>query len=223
MKLSRGLTSLAPAAIVSSPGAIMFKRHAVKLGLSLLMCFALPAPSGEAHLAKWGSWEVTHRNLMKLFPDADPNAWRIKRYTYSDLEVKYLEQQLGFELYPEDKQPEFFIAQDAVGNFLGVAIFIDPRTKPKILEGGILTLEVGIGVNAAGKINRIKVYDYRGNLELTKDAFLTQLRDRTLDSEFTMGTGGLVAVVGEPEESQLVSNAAREALLLMKVALGRRE
>jgi hypothetical protein len=38
-----------------------------------------------------------------------------------------------------------------------------------------------------------------------------------------MGKGGLVAVVGEPEESQLVSNAAREALLLMKVALGRRE
>ena len=136
---------------------------------------------------------------------------------------RQLEQQLGFELYPEDKQPEFFIAQDAVGNFLGVAIFIDPRTKPKILEGGILTLEVGIGVNAAGKINRIKVYDYRGNLELTKDSFLTQLRDKTLESEFTMGKGGLVAVVGEPEESQLVSNAAREALLLMKVALGRRE
>jgi hypothetical protein len=201
----------------------MFKRHAVKLGLSLLMCLALPVPPSSAHLAKWGSWEVTHRNLMKLFPDADPNAWRIKRYTYSDLEVKYLEQLLGFELYPEDKQPEFFIAQDAVGNFLGVAIFIDPRTKPKILDGGILTLEVGIGVNAAGKINRIKVYDYRGNLELTKDTFLTQLRDRTLESEFAMGSAGLVAVVGEPEESQLVSNAAREALLLMKVALGRRE
>jgi hypothetical protein len=97
------------------------------------------------------------------------------------------------------------------------------RTKPKILDGGILTLEVGIGVNAAGKINRIKVYDYRGNLELTKDNFLTQLRDKTLESDFTMGKGGLVAVIGEPEESQLVSNAAREALLLMKVALGRRE
>jgi hypothetical protein len=66
----------------------MFKRHAVKLGLSLLMCLALPAPPSEAHLAKWGSWEVTHRNLMKLFPDADPNAWRIKRYTYSNIEVK---------------------------------------------------------------------------------------------------------------------------------------
>ena len=201
----------------------MLKHLAVKIGLSLMMCLALPAPVSEAHLAKWGTWEITHRNLMKLFPDADPNAWRIKRYQYSDPEVKFLEAQLGFELYPEDKAPEFFIAQDAAGDFLGVAIFIDPRTKPKILAGGILTLEVGIGVNAAGKINRIKVYDYRGNLELTKESFLDQLRDRTLDSNFVMGKDGLGAVASEPEESQLVGNAAREALLLMKVALGRRE
>jgi len=201
----------------------MLKRLAVKIGVSLMMCLALPAPVSEAHLAKWGTWEITHRNLMKLFPDADPNAWRIKRYQYSDPEVKFLEAQLGFELYPEDKQPEFFIAQDAAGDFLGVAIFIDPRTKPKILAGGILTLEVGIGVNAAGKINRIKVYDYRGNLELTKESFLDQLRDKTLDSNFVMGKDGLSAVASEPEESQLVGNAAREALLLMKVALGRRE
>ncbi len=201
----------------------MLKRLSVKIGLSLLMCLALPARPSEAHLAKWGTWEITHRNLMKLFPDADPNAWRIKRYQYSDTEVKFLETQLGFELYPEDKAPEFFIAQDAAGDFLGVAIFIDPRTKPKILAGGILTLEVGIGVNASGKINRIKVYDYRGNLELTKESFLDQMRDRTLDSNFTMGKDGLSAVTSEPEESQLVGNAAREALLLMKVALGRRE
>lgn len=198
-------------------------RLAAKLCLGLLFCLALSPRESAAHLAKWGSWEVTHRNLMKLFPDADPNGWRIKRYSYSDAEVKLLEAELGFELYPEDKQPEFFIASDAQGNFLGVAIFIDPRTKPKILDGGILTLEVGIGVNAEGKINRIKVYDYRGNLALTQDTFLNQLRNRELSSNFTMGRGGLVGVEGEAEESQLVGNAAREALLLMKVALGRRD
>jgi hypothetical protein len=198
-------------------------RFAAKVCLGLLFCLALAPQQSQAHLAKWGSWEITHRNLMKLFPDADPNGWRIKRYQYSDAEVKMLERELGFELYPEDKQPEFFIASDAKGNFLGVAIFIDPRTKPKILDGGILTLEVGIGVNAEGKINRIKVYDYRGNVALTQDAFLNQLRGRDLSSNFTMGRDGLAAVSAEPEESQLVGNAAREALLLMKVALGRRD
>jgi hypothetical protein len=189
---------------------------------ALGLCFGLPPAPADAHLAKWGSWEITHRNLTRLFPDADPNAWKIKRYQYSEEEVKLLEKQLGFELYPEDKVPEFFIAHDPEGNFLGVAIFIDPRTKPKVLDGGVLTLEVGIGVNAKGEINRVRVYDYRGNVELTKDAFLDQLKGRTLDSNFTIGSGSLAGVDGEPEESQLVANAGREALLLMKVALGRR-
>jgi hypothetical protein len=186
-----------------------------------LVAAGLTAPeSAEAHLAKWGSWEITHRNLMKLFPDADPNAWKIKKYQYSDKEVAYLEKKLGFELYPEDKQPEFFIARDGDGKLLGVAIFIDPRTKPKILNGGVLTLEIGIGVNSKGEINRVKVYDYRGNVELTKKEFLGQLKGKTLDSNYTMGKDGLKPVEGELEESQLVANAGREALLLMKVALG---
>lgn len=189
---------------------------------ALGLCLVIPSAPADAHLAKWGSWEITHRNLTRLFPDADPNAWKIKRYQYSEEEVKQLEKALGFELYPEDKAPEFFIAHDPAGDFLGVAIFIDPRTKPKILEGGVLTLEVGIGVNAKGEINRVRVYDYRGNVALTKDEFLGQLKGRTLDSGFTVGKGGLVGVEGEAEESQLVANAGREALLLMKVALGRR-
>lgn len=195
------------------------KKIAATFALAALALFSAPA---DAHLAKWGSWAITHRNLMQLFPDAAPAAWKIKRYQYSDAEVKLLEKKLGFELYPEDKTPEFYIAHDESGGLLGVAIFIDPRTKPKILDGGVLTLEVGIGVNARGAIDRVKVYDYRGNVELTKAGFLDQLRGKGLDDEFTMGKGGLRAVEGEPEESQLVANAGREALLLMKVALGRR-
>ena len=189
------------------------------LGLGADVALA-PAPA-EAHLAKWGSWEITHRNLMRLFPNADPNAWRIKRYQFSAREVTLLEKELGFELYPEDKTPEFYVAHDAEGKFLGVALFIDPRTKPKILDGSVLTLEVGIGVDARGKINRVRVYDYRGDVRLTQDDFLSQLKGRGLGSEYRMGHDGLVAVPGEDEESQLVANAGHEALLLMKVALGR--
>lgn len=68
-----------------------------------------------------------------------------------------LEQQLGFELYPEDETPEFYVAHDRAGQCLGVALFIDPRTKPKILDGSVSTLEVGIGVDARGAINRVRV------------------------------------------------------------------
>ena len=189
------------------------------LGLSADLALA-PTPA-QAHLAKWGSWEITHRNLTRLFPDADPNAWRIKRYQFSEREVELLERELGFELYPEDKTPEFYVAHDPDGQFLGVALFIDPRTKPKILDGSILTLEVGIGVDARGTINRVQVYDYRGDIRLTQDAFLDQLEGRGLSSEFRVGKDGLKPVAGEDEESQLVLDAGREALLLMKVALGR--
>lgn len=201
---------------------MLSKLKQLVLALALGGLFVAPPTVATAHLAKWGSWEITHRNLMKLFPEADTNGWKIKRYQYSEEEVKFLEKELGFDLYPEDKAPEFFLAHDSAGKFLGVAIFIDPRTKPKVLNGGILTLEVGIGVNTKGEISRVRVYDYRGNLELTKDGFLDQLKGRTLDSSFKVGKGGLKPVEGEVEESQLVANAGREALLLMKTALGRR-
>lgn len=189
---------------------------------SLLAVPMVAPPAAQAHLAKWGSWEITHRNLMKLFPTADPNGWRIKRYAFSRAEVAALEAELGFALYPEDKTPEFYIAHDRRGQFLGVALFIDPRTQPKVLDGSVLTLEVGVGVDARGKINRVRVYDYRGDVRLTQADFLDQLKGRGLDAEFRMGHDGLRGVSGEAEESQLVANAGREALLLMKVALGRR-
>ncbi len=198
------------------------KLQQLAVAIALGSLFVGPPTVARAHLAKWGSWEITHRNLMKLFPSADPNGWKIKRYQYSEEEVALLEKELGFKLYPEDKTPEFFLAHDSAGKFLGVAIFIDPRAEPKVLNGGVLTLEVGIGVNTKGEISRIRVYDYRGNLELTQDKFLDQLKGRTLTSNFEMGKGGLTAVPGEAEESQLVANAGREALLLMKTALGRR-
>jgi hypothetical protein len=200
---------------------MVFRWKSWILGAAVALLIGAPSRPAEAHLAKWGSWEITHRNLMKLFPTADPNRWKINRYQYNDKEVALLEKQLGFALYPEDKAPEFFIAYDGDGKFLGVALFIDPRTKPKVLDGGVLTLEVGIGVNVKGEISRVKVYDYRGNVELTKDAFLGQLKGRTIESTYVMGMDGLEPIEGEPEESQLVANAGREALLLMKLALGR--
>ncbi len=200
-------------------------RHLLRkltIGVALSL-FGLAVTPADAHLAKWGSWAVTHRNLMKLFPDAARDGWKIKRYRYSDPEVEQLERELGFELYPEDKTPEFYIAHSEDAEFLGVAIFIDPRTKPKVLDGGVLTLEVGIGVDSHGRVSRIKVYDYRGNVELTERKFLSQFEGKTLGDSFEVGKDGLDAVAGEEEESQLIANAAREALLLMKVALGRRD
>ncbi len=197
-------------------------RRLLLLGLALLGPLLL-SPRSAAHLVTWGSWEVTHRNLMKLYPDADPFAWRIKRHTYTDAEAARLENALGVALYPEERVGEFYVALGATGRVLGVATFIDPRSRPKILDDAILSLEVGIGVDLAGRVDRVRLYDYRGDAALTKDDFLRQLRGRTLASSFAMDTEGLVSIEDEPEESQLVATAAQEALLFMQVALGRRD
>lgn len=200
----------------------MIRRRSLPLGLALLGSLLL-APPSAAHLVTWGSWEATHRNLMKLYPDADPFAWRIKRHTYTDAEAARLENALGVALYPEERSGEFYVALGATGRVLGVATFIDPRSRPKILDDAILSLEVGVGVDLAGRVDRVRLYDYRGDAALTEDDFLRQLRGRTLASSFAMDTEGLVSIEDEPEESQLVATAAQEALLFMQVALGRRD
>lgn len=200
----------------------MIRRRSLPLGLALLGSLLL-APPSAAHLVTWGSWEATHRNLMKLYPDADPFAWRIKRHTYTDAEAARIENALEVELYPEERLGEFYIALSPAGRILGVATFIDPRSVPKILDDAILSLDVGVGVDLAGRIDRVRLYGYRGNEALTKDDFLQQLHGRTLASSFVIDTEGLASIEDEVEESQLVATAAQEALLFMKVALGRRQ
>jgi len=191
--------------------------------LALLLSFgflAVPA-TVDAHLATFGSWEITREYLGDLFPEATD--FLARKVVYTDAQVASIEKTLGFKLYPEDKEPTFYIAvKDVAGKrqLLGVAIFIDPRLQPRVLGGSVLRLEVGIGVNTRGEIHRIRVFDYRGNLALTRPEFLDQFRGMKLDDEFKVG-GKIKIAADEKEESQLVANAAKEALYLMKISLGR--
>jgi len=188
------------------------------------------AQRAEGHLATWGSWEITRQNLDMLFPDS--TKYLRKRYVFKEAEIEKIESFLGFALYPEDKTPEFYIALREEGSqerLLGVAIFIDPRVKPKVVGGEVVKLEVGIGVDTHGRVKTVRLYDYKGNSSLTRPAFLKQFKGRSLAHDFSVSaTGGrgelgflkVRPVPGEEEESQLIANAAREALYLMKVALG---
>ena len=177
----------------------------------------------DAHLATFGSWEITRGYLLELFPEA--TSFLKRKETYSAQQVKEIEAYLGFKLYPEDKTPEFFIAIDESSGkkrLLGVAIFIDPRVKSGLLDGKVTQIEVGIGVDSKGAVQRVRLFDYRGSRALTQATFLDQLVGRTLESDFSVGVDkSIKPVAGEEEESQLVSNAAREALYLMKISLGR--
>lgn len=184
---------------------------------------ALVASPASAHLATFGSWELTRKYLLELFPEA--TNFMKRRDSYSAKQVEEIEAYLGFKLYPEDRNPEFYIAVDESGGsrkLLGVAIFIDPRVQSRALEG-VVRIEVGIGVDTAGRIARVRLYDYRGHRALTEPKFLDQMRGMKLGDDFTVGSDKRIKPVPEePEESQLVANAAREALYLMRVSLGRK-
>ncbi|MBA2662190.1 MAG: hypothetical protein H0U74_07830 [Bradymonadaceae bacterium] len=195
------------------------------LGLAtVLVLMTVPAAPANAHLATFGSWEITRNYLLELFPEA--TNFLKRRESYSPEQVAAIEAHLGFKLYPEDKNPEFYIAVDESSGkrkLLGVAIFIDPRVQSRLLEGGVVRIEVGIGVDAKGRISRIRLFDYRGDRAMTQPGFLDQFVGLNLESSFAVGPDQRIKpVASEPEESQLVANAAREALYLMKVSLGRR-
>lgn len=197
-----------------------------------IMCFlgsfqgerAIGPPVAEAHLATFGSWEITEAYLKQLFPEA--TSFLRRKDSYSPEQVAQIEAALGFQLNPEDKEPEFYIAVDDSGErrrLLGVAIFIDPRVESRLLEGAVVRMEVGIGVDTRGRISRVRLYDYRGSRALTQDSFLNQFIGRTLEDSFAVGPDKEIQPVAEePLESQLVADAARNALYLMKVSLGRR-
>ncbi len=176
--------------------------------------------TADAHLAKSGPWMDTLAKLQRLYPAADPNAWKVKRHTLSDAEVERLEKQLRLSLYPEDRKPAFYFAQDTDEKLVGVAVLVDPRPEPKVVNGEVVTMEVAVGVDATGTINGLALIEHDGDAALGEPAFLDQLVGRNLGCSFVMGKGGLVALPDAKQDSQDIANAAREALLLMKTALG---
>lgn len=190
-----------------------------------------PQSSGEwadmrvsAHLASFGSWEITRAYLQELFPDA--TGFLRKRDSYSSAQVAAIEAYLGFKLYPEDREPEFYIAVEDKGGkrrMLGVALFIDPRVESAVLTASPTRLEVGVGVDAQGRVHRVRVFEYKGNRELIRESFLGQFVGMTLADRYVVGARERIKpTASEPRESQLVANAVREALYLMQVSMGRR-
>ena len=100
-----------------------------------------------AHLATFGSWDTTKKYLKQLFPAAD--SFLVKKGALSSSQAESIEKRLGFELYPEDRNPTFYVAtqtRDGQRRVLGVAVFIDPRVTSD-LTSTVTRLEVGIGVD----------------------------------------------------------------------------
>ncbi len=189
-----------------------------RLGLGLVVALATASnPVARAHVADTDDWSVTYRRLVELFPEAAPNRWKILRYRLSGGEAKRLSEALGFPLDPLDREPLFYVAYGRRGQLLGVAMFIEPHTH----RADHASFEVDVGVDPRGRVAAIQPHHPIGLDGLAATDFLEQLRGRSLSSGFSIASSDLHAVPGLSRESQLVANAAHEALLFMKVALGR--
>jgi hypothetical protein len=185
--------------------------------LAALLAFVAAAPRpASAHVAEGVHWSARYGDLERMFPGADPERWRTMEYRVSLEEARGLERRLGFALEPEDLTPMFFIAHDADGGLLGVAMFIEPHGGGYAHAG----FEVAVGVDPHGRVATLSVSG-APTRELAADAFLDQLRGRSLASSFQVDGEELRPVAGFARDSQLVASAAREALLFMKLALGR--
>lgn len=188
--------------------------------ITFILVLTFSANAG-AHLSTFGSWETTEKHLNTLFPKA--TKYRVKSDKYSDAEVKKIEETLGFQLYPEDLTPTFYIAIKEEGEkktFLGVAIFIDPRLKNE----SVSRFDVGVAVGRSGKIHRIRIFENRTSRELASPSFLDQFIGYNDKSDFNLTTNKKVkSVTNAIRESQLVSNAAYEALYLMKISLSKKK
>lgn len=184
-------------------------------------------PTSQAHVATDDAWRVTYQRLVGLFPDADPQRWRATRYHLSEDDAQRLEDRLGYPTTPHDRRPTFYVAYDADGRFLGVAMFVRPHVDEPDLDvghhhhDGHSEIEVGIGVGPKGAIARVAPYDIADAEALLEPEFLDQLVGRTLSSSFDIGDD-IEPAAGYPESSQHVANAAEESLLYMRAALGPR-
>ncbi len=202
-------------------------KFVVRLVSFIIIVFV--SANASAHLSTFGSWETTENHLNSLFPDA--TKYRIKSDKYSAAEVKKIEDKLGFQLYPEDLTPTFYLAFNEEGEkktFLGVAIFIDPRLENE----SIARFDVGVAVDTLGRVRNIRIFENRTFRDLAAPAFLDQFQGFNDKSNFDLApnftgpnhanTKKVKSVTNADQESQLVSNAAFAALYLMKISLSKK-
>ena len=93
-------------------------------------------------------------------------------------------------------------------------MFVEPHNGTR----SHATFRVGVGVDTAGRVASMNVHE----AAVADPSFLGRLIGRDLGSSFEIDHGDLRGVAGHTTKSQLVASGAREALLFMQLALGRR-
>ena len=188
------------------------KRLVVVATLALAFSSTTPA---RAHVVQWETRQATRESLMVLFPTADPYGFHIKHHRFDDAQVRRLAAE-GVVIDPAQRDATFYVAYDYNRSLLGVAVFLAP---PPLAGADARPLRVGVAVDDRGVIRRVHLY--QGNLGRYGQAFLDRLAGRDLSANFALDGVDLCPVDAMSDDCQRIAAAGREALVLMKIALGR--
>lgn len=153
--------------------------------------------------------------LKKIFPGTAN--FSVLEGTLFQAQSQEVEKDLSKKLSETDLVPTFYFAiQDQAGvpTRIGVAIFSTPNSNPE-------KLIVGVGVDLAGKIKNVVLIKNKLSKEIGSAKFLEQFRDKTYQSSMTISKDIQPASTALIAESDLVIEAVRKSLLIVRVVFNK--
>lgn len=179
-------------------------RVRVAIAVTTLMALFLVSVA-DAHQKGWPG-----KRLSQVFPEAAK--FTSRQVTLSPDQLARIEQALGERVESESRTPTVYPAFDKAGNKIGFVMFADQAG-----ENG--SIEVGVAVDAEGKVRHVTVLESREDRRLAKQDFLDQFQGKTVKDVLKLGAD-LTPVAGAEKASQAVATGVRKVLLITQEAFG---
>ena len=163
------------------------------------------APSAGAHQKGWPG-----KRLGQTFPEAAK--FTSRQVTLSSDQLARIEQAIGERVEAESRTPTFYPAFNKAGEKIGFVLFAD-----QMGENG--PIEMGVAVDAEGKVRHVAVLESREDRRLAKEEFLGQFHGKTLSDPLKLGAD-LTPVAGVEQASQAIAVGVRKVLLIKQEVFG---
>ena len=122
--------------------------------------------------------ELSGQKLAAIFPGAKKFVQRDA--TLTPEQIAAIEKELGTELQSEDLKPIFYILLDGKNEPMGLVLCNNTEGPNGIIEGAV-------GLDIAGKVVKVVVYEHKESSAIAEEAFLKQFVGMGIDDTFKVG------------------------------------
>ncbi len=122
--------------------------------------------------------ELPNQRLMVIFPEAKKFVLRNPILTADQIAV--IEKELGAKLLAADQKPVFYIPINAKKKPMGLVLFANA-------EGPGGTIEGAVGLDMAGKVVKVEIYEHQESNAIVSPEFLGQFIGMGVDDTFKVG------------------------------------